>query len=122
MKNRGQVLVSFLLLLPILGIFLGFLFDLAYLGTEKRKMENVGKEAIRYGFQEKQEESIKSYLEQNLEDFELKNLKFSEHIISFKIKKKVKSNYSILTGKKIYTISISFEGTLEDGKIIITKE
>ena len=48
MNNRGQTLVMFILMLPLLLIVLCLVVDIGMLSLEKKKLENTLKDAIYY--------------------------------------------------------------------------
>ena len=52
MKNRnGQVLIAFMLMLPLILLFLGLIIDIGLVFIEKRKIENNIKSVISYRFE-----------------------------------------------------------------------
>ena len=113
-NNRGQTLVAFLLVLPVLCMLCGFVFDIGLLNIEKRRMENVVKDTIQYGLKHQEEEAIRKNLEvllnQNLEDISNQEILIEENRIEIDLSKKQKSLYSIMTGKKIYTLNVHYTG------------
>ena len=54
MNNRGQTLVMFILMLPLLLIVLCLVVDIGMLSLEKKKLENTLKDAIYYELIKKQ--------------------------------------------------------------------
>lgn len=124
-NNKGQALVTFLLVLPFLLMLCGFLFDVGLLNTEKRKMENVVKDSIQYGFSHQNEntkQNIEVLLKQNIEDVMINQINISESKIEIEITKKQKSFYSIMAGKNIYKIKAHYVGYLTESKITYGKE
>ena len=52
MNNKnGQVLVAFMLMLPLILLFLGLIIDIGLVFIEKRKIENNIKSVISYRFE-----------------------------------------------------------------------
>ena len=119
-NNHGQTLAAFLILIPILGLFMGFLFDIAHLGTEKRKMEHVVKDGIENTLLHHID--LESYLKENLKDITFETLKIEENKVEVHLSKRESSVYSVMLGRKIYKIEVSYQGILEDGKVVLTKE
>lgn len=124
-NNKGQTLVAFLLILPFLCLFCGFIFDVGLLNTEKRKIENVVKDSIEYGLTHTEEnvsKNIEVLLKQNIEDVTINQINVSENKVEIEITKKQKSIYSIMVGKSIYTIKVHYAGYFVDSKIKYVKE
>lgn len=126
MNNKGQTLVAFLLVLPFLCLFCGFLFDIGVLQTEKRRMDNVVKDTIQYALNHQEEENVRTNVEvllnQNLDDIETKETLFDTNKVEILVSKKQKSFYSILMGRKIYTIQSHYVGYFINEEIKLIKE
>lgn len=125
MNNKGQTLVAFLLVLPFLCLLCGFLFDLGLIQTEKRRMDNVVKDTIQYALTHQEENirrNIEVLLNQNLDDVTVKEILIDDNKVEISISKKQKSLYSIMMGKKIYTIKTYYKGYMTEEGIKFTKE
>ena len=48
--NKGQVLVAFIIFIPIIFMLMAFMFDIGLLYVEKRKIDNQLKDTINYAF------------------------------------------------------------------------
>lgn len=119
-NNKGQTLAAFLILIPILGLFMGFLFDIVHLGTEKRRMENVVKDGIQSTLLHHID--LESYLKENLKEITFNQMDIQEEKVTVHISKREESVYSVMLGRKLYTIQVSYTGTLKDGKVVLVKE
>ena len=93
MNNRGQTLVMFILMLPLLLIILCLVVDIGMLSLEKKRLENTLKDAIYYELNNQETDSniIKNRLTNTL----------SKNINNIKIKKVE------ITDNKVITVSIS---------------
>ncbi len=107
-KNDGQVLVAFLLLLPLLFLILIALLDYGFLFIQKRKIDNVVNEALVYASKNEAnsslEEEISTFLNQNVSDISsLQTVKEKEY---FEIKMTCKLTKTFIKGLKnnSYTI------------------
>ncbi len=76
LNHRGQTLVLFVLLLPVLLLVLGFLVDIGNLHVQKRKIDYVVTDALEYGLEHKDDVTLK----QDLYQFLLLNLKTVKHL------------------------------------------
>ena len=50
MNNKGQTLVFFVALFPVILIIFAFVFDSAYMIMEKNKLNDISKTSIKYFF------------------------------------------------------------------------
>jgi hypothetical protein len=121
MNKKGQTLVAFILILPLIMIMIGFVVDYTYVSFEVRKTNNVVKSAVKYGLNDdKSETEIRKYLNDNLDeliDIEIKN----NDMLDISVKKDIKGKYSILRSGNIKTLISHYKGYLNDGKVVILK-
>ena len=82
MDRKGQVLVGFLLLLPLLLILFVFVIDIGFMKVEERKLENTVKEAITYGLkQESPEEEVQQQVETMIRK-NIDNIEFLDTVVT----------------------------------------
>lgn len=124
MNHKGQVLVLFLLLLPILLLLSALVIDIGFSYIEKRKIENVVKDTILYGLDHLEEEenvqkiNMANLLKQNISDiFEL-SIRIQNDTIKIRIEKKIKPIFFT----KPQTIQVSYKGTKVESEKKIQKE
>ena len=48
MNNKGQTLVLFVVLLPVILILLAFVFDTAYMSMESNRLNDIAKTSVKY--------------------------------------------------------------------------
>lgn len=107
-KNDGQVLVAFLLLIPLLFFIITALFDFGLLSIQKRKIENALNDALEYASKNQTsdvlEEEVALLLRKNIPNIiSLKTTKEKEY---FEIEVTCKLNEifeNILKGNNMYT-------------------
>ena len=130
MKNKGQTLVLFILILPIISILILLIINYGILNINKSNLENNIKYAIEYGFNLKLE-SIKN----SLTDTEIENKVryiLSQNIDYDTLEVKVASNnifVSVSTRNNLLTnilnfddkLSLSFYGIIKNNKIEIER-
>lgn len=127
MNRKGQVLATFLLLLPFLLILFVFVVDIGQLYVEKRKLENNVKEVIRYGLrQENVDETLTPKLEnllrKNIENIKDLDIMITNNNIKIHVSTTKKTTFIIILKKKLYEIKATYQGYLENEKIKIVKE
>lgn len=123
MNNRGQVLVVFLLTLPLILLIFAAIIDNGYTYIAKRKIENEIKAAIRYRFTTEDDENIiVGRIKSNLEQYDKTNKVFlSENYITVKVEYERKNLFGFLN-KSATKIIVSYHGTIENDEIIIRKD
>lgn len=79
MNNKGQVLVLFVIILPIILLLLIMTIEVGDIYLDKEKTKNTIKEIIRDNLkQEPNSEKINTLINQNIKDIEEKNIFISE--------------------------------------------
>lgn len=119
MNNKGQVLIIFVIILPILLIIFGFVVDLGLFALEKRKINNNTYDAVEYYLENIDNEEIKEktikLIESNLKDIEIDIIDNDEYIEIIVIKK-YKSLYTVISNNQ--NIKITYKGIKESKEII----
>lgn len=115
MNNKGQVLVIFVILLPLFLMILAFVIDLGLLSIEKRKISNNVYDAVDFYLDNNDKEKTKELLESNLKDIDIEIVDNSEYI-EIVVSKEYKSLYTIISNNQ--KINITYKGIKESKKII----
>lgn len=121
MNNKGQTLVLFVLILPIIVFIMLLVIDVSNMFITKQELNNINKIVLNYGLDIIEEENIDSKLEELIN----KNISVNEHtiridngIIEIEIKKNIQG---IVTKKKIYEVKSTYKGYIEEDKKIISR-
>lgn len=107
MRKNGQVLVAFLLMLPILFLLIGLIVDVGILYTEKRHVNHAVEDALLYGIEhpsEDLEQKLGALLSKNIEEIEYQNVTISEQRIEIEVRKWKKGIFSFLFQTDKYQI------------------
>lgn len=116
MNNKGQVLVLFVIIMPIILLLLMISIEIGNLYLEKEHTKNVIKNIIRENLKnETNNEKINTLIEQNIKDIEEKNVFTSTDEIRIYIKQNKK-----LLGRDL-TIEYKFKGIKENENINISE-
>lgn len=126
MNNKGQVLVCFVIIIPILFMLVALVVNLGIFSIEKRKLSNVVQDTIKYGLNHIDDNNIQG----TLTDLIIKN---DPKLNKDNIKIIIDNNEIAITVLKDYhglfkylvnnqKLNISYKGHIIDSKIIITKE
>ena len=120
MNKKGQVLVTFILILPLLLILGAFIVDNAYMTHKNIELKNVTKDIIKIHLlkNELSDEQIRqTYDKNNIPTEELEIIK-EENKITIKNQYYADSIFGKIVGFKSYEVSTSITGELEDNKVI----
>ena len=119
MNNKGQVLVIFVIILPILLIILGLVVDLGLFALEKRKVDNNTYDSIEYYLKNIDTVDVKEkttkLLENNLDNVDIEIIDNNDYI-EITVIKNYKSIYSVISNNE--DISIKYKGIKETKEII----
>ncbi|MDD2518449.1 MAG: hypothetical protein PHI05_04675 [Bacilli bacterium] len=126
MNNKGQTLVVFILLLPLMVMLLSFVINQGYVYVAKRELESNIKESINMRFKLDEsldiESKIRNYFIKNIEDIKSLDIKISPNYIKVTVMIIVKPPLPMIIDKNELEIESSYEGLLRDDEIIISKE
>ena len=119
LNNKGQSLVIFVTLLPILLLFMASIFELGNITYLKNKYEDEIKSSIEYGLKHQEDENLESkltrLLDENLEGN--KEINITESSIEIHITHNPNGIYSELFKQK-FEIDLTYNGQFATGKII----
>ena len=119
MNNKGQVLVIFVIILPIFLMILGLIVDLGLFALEKRKIDNNIYDAVDYYLDNIDNVDIKEktikLLENNLDNVDIKIIDENDYI-EIIATKNYKSLYTIISNNQEF--NIKYKGIKETKEII----
>jgi len=115
MNNKGQVLIIFVILLPIFLMILALVIDIGLLSIEKRKINNNTYDAVEYYLENKDKEKTIKLLEDNLSDIDIR-INENDSYVEITIIKDYKSLYTIIFNNQ--EIRITYKGIKETKEII----
>lgn len=125
-KNQGQVLLLFILIIPIIFLLFALIIDVGLSYTEKRKLDHNTQEIIQYGLKNKKEPDLKNkmadLLKENIKTIDELTIHIEENKIRVNVTTHRDSIFSDITGKKQYQITSKYQGTIQNDQMIIKKE
>ena len=119
MNKKGQVLVAFALLIPIVIMFLGLIVDVGINLTERKRIDDTLNNIISYSLKNKEiitQDLIEENIKENLE-YDSLNILLDEEKIEISLSKKTKSVFGNLLKIGINKIEIGLTGNFETGEI-----
>lgn len=118
LNNKGQSLVIFVALLPILLLIIAFIFELGNLSTIKNKYENEIKSTIEYGLNNQNDENLQNkllrLLNENIEGN--KEVQVDKDEIKVHVTYNPKGIYPSIF-KQEFVIDLTYKGQFTTGKI-----
>lgn len=116
MNNKGQSLVIFIVIIPVIFIVFSFLFDYAYLVYSQNKYENISKDIIRSTLEE---DKIRDLYQKN--GYEVNNFKYKidNDKIYIQNSYEIKSIFGKIINLKYYNVSINYVVINDKNGIII---
>lgn len=124
MNNKGQVLVAFILMIPIILMLTICIVDVGLQSIEIRRIDNTVRNSVKYGIKNLDKENAEATMKSLIMD-NLKNI--DDAIITVDIdnnyaKATVTVKYKGLINITNKTIKIGYYASIKDGKIEINKE
>ncbi len=123
MGNKGQTLVIFVLILPILLLLFALIWEVGNLQITVNKYETEIKDTIEYGLnnldQENLKENLTNLLKANI-DGDI-TIEINNGVIKINVKQKYKTLYNKLFNSS-FDLDITYSGYIENDKMIIKKE
>ncbi len=112
MNKKGQVLVLFIICIPIILIVSSYLIELSYIAYNKHKIYSVTNTIIAKNYSNDDLSAIINMYKDN--DIDVIDLKYDNNSISFKTN--IPSLLGKLINKSSYEIDINVTGVKESGK------
>lgn len=123
MNKKGQVLVAFILLLPVIILFMGLLYDFGTLGYKKKQAVNIVEDAVKYGVYHIKDSDtslkMEELLKTNLKNIENLKIEIKDDTVKIDVIIKEKGMFSKLFDKNLYRIRIEKIGYLNEGVLKI---
>ena len=123
MDSKGQTLIIFVLILPILLLLFALIWEVGNLGFTINKYETEIEDTIKYGLNhlddENLEEVLTNLLKANL-DGKI-SVEINNQTIQVNVKQKYNAMFNNLLNHK-FDIDLTYNGYIENKKLIIQKE
>lgn len=125
LNKKGQVLVAFIIMMPLILMLIVNIIDIGLYGVEKRKIDDSVKSSVRYGLKNIGDENIDNKIHallikniDGINDNDI-NITVSNNYIRVKVNKKYKPLFKL---NNSLNTDVSYYGTINDSKIEIKKE
>ena len=125
LNNKGQTLILFILLLPVMLFVVVLVIDIGNLMTEKHDLNNINYIVIDYGLsnlsQENLKESIENYIKLNDKEINQIKVEISENNIIINLSKKENSMLGHILNLEEVEIVSSYKGSIVNEKKVIER-
>lgn len=108
MNNKGQVLILFILIIPVLLLGAAYIIDNVYISYHTNKLNGINSLVINDVITNKLDSNeIKEYIKKNDKDINIETIEINENKIKIKLSKRIKSIFGIIIGNENYDITSS---------------
>lgn len=125
LNRKGQVLVAFIIIMPLMLLLIVNVIDIGLYGIEKNKINDSAKSSVRYGLKnisdENIENKIRALLLKDIDNISENDMEIT--VDNNYVRVKVNKKYNPLFKLNNYlSTEVSYYGTVNDSKIEIKKE
>lgn len=121
LNNKGQTLVLFVMLLPIMLLVMVLVFDIGKSIVEKQKLNNISFMIVSYGIEHSKDDNIEDTLKElvtlNYKDATDVEVLVKDDYVSVNLSGKVKGVFGNLVGKSFFEVKSYYIGNINDKKI-----
>lgn len=124
MNRRGQVLILFITLLPLILMCVALIIDTGFLYMEKRHIDLVVKDTTMYGMKNIEsvtEKELYDLLEKNIDDIKEKRVVINDGILRISVSLDKNGLFSGIFNENRYEIKSEYKGMVEQGSIRIVR-
>lgn len=125
-SDKGQVLVLFVLLMPIFLLLLALVIDVGLLYIEDKHLESSVRECVLYGLENRDDYEISNKIESLIEKNTSDDVKITIHDdgehLQVSVVQKYQGLFPFLFKNNIYEIEVTYYGYLLEGNVVIQKE
>ena len=128
MNNKGQTLVIFIILIPILFMLLSLVVDVGMLQAEKNKLSNICIDSLENAlstetvFNQNLDEKIAVLIRKNINDINIDKIEINNGIIYLTISKEYKQLFSKIFKQKENKIVLSFIAYKDNDMVVVRKK
>lgn len=125
MNNKGQSLVLFVLLIPLVLLILVLVYDIGSMILKKLELDNINKLALDYGITNISDDDItdelKKLIQKNISGINTIEISLDNEKINITLKDSIDNNISLIKDIDMFEIKSSYVGYLSDNKKIIER-
>lgn len=120
LDNKGQTLVMFVIIIPILLFILILVYDIGNAIYEKNRLSNINYMTVEYGLENidrTDENELIDIIMKNCNDLSNISVLINNEVVDVKLSKKIKGNFGKLFNYSLVEINSEYKGIISDKKI-----
>ena len=124
MNKKGQVLVTFVLILPLILMFVGLIIDIGNNLVLRKRAENAIRDSIIYGFKDEYVDIndaldlIEKNIKKNIDNYDELKLNIKEEILEVKLKMTYKSLFGSVFNTGLNKIELNIKYNIEEKRMV----
>lgn len=118
MNNKGQTLVLFVILLPLILILCAYAFDNTYIVIENNKLKNIADDSINYLASNESIEKVTKVIKSNDKNI---NIVFIDEN-NVHLKKEIEPIFGKIIGFDKYKLEVNRKGKISNGELVIEEK
>ena len=126
MNNKGQSLITFVLMIPILLLILFMVYDIGNMVLLKLNLDNINYLAIDYGLDKLDDSDLNNKLTQminkNKSDIDSIDIVIEDGKIKIALEDKINNKLSLINKMNLFKIKSKYIGYKEEDKKIIRRD
>ena len=126
MNNRGQSLISFVLIVPIILLILFMVYDIGNMVLLKGQLDNINYLVIDYGLDKLDDVDLNNKLTEminkNKDDIDKIEIKINDGEIRILLEDKIENKLSLINKFDVLNIKSNYVGYIQEDKKIIRKD
>ena len=126
MNNKGQSLISFVLIVPIILLILFMVYDIGNMVLLKEQLNNINYLVIDYGLDKIDSVDLSNELTEMInkhkEDIDKIEININDGKIKIFLEDKIENRLSLINKFDVLDIKSNYIGYIQDGKKIIRKD
>ncbi len=126
MNNKGQSLISFVLIVPIILLTLFMVYDIGNMVLLKGQLDNINYLTIDYGLDKLDDVDLNNKLTEiinkNKDDIDKIEININDGEIKILLEDKIENKLSLINKFDVLNIKSNYVGYIQDNKKIIRKD
>lgn len=126
MNNKGQSLISFVLIVPIILLILFMVYDIGNMVLLKEQLDNINYLVIDYGLDKLNDVDLNNKLTEminkNKDDIDKIEININDGEIKILLEDKIGNKLSLINKFDVLDIKSNYIGYIQDNKKIIRKD
>lgn len=125
-NNKGQVLVLFVLMVPLIIFIIAYFLENMFISNEKQKLDNINQMLLEYSYENKENvglyDAILNLALKNDKEIIIESFDINIDYIEITLSKDMDSMFGKIIGINKYEIISKYKATILDDKVIYEKK